>query len=90
MAVLAWVMMGLAIWHFAIWLPDRFVGGIVGAFLAAIVGSVILGFALAGFTMPSRDEVDVLTVLEGIPGAVIGMAILWFVGAAREPDAVPS
>ncbi len=33
MGMLAWVMMGLAIWHFTIWLPrDRFYGGIVGAF----------------------------------------------------------
>ncbi len=24
MAILAWVMMGLAVWHFAIWVPDRF------------------------------------------------------------------
>ena len=28
-------MMGLAIWHFTIFLPDRFWGGIVGAFLGA-------------------------------------------------------
>ena len=31
MGMLAWVMMGLAIWHFTIFLPDRFWGGIVGA-----------------------------------------------------------
>ena len=30
MGMLAWVMMGLAIWHFTIFLPDRFWGGIVG------------------------------------------------------------
>jgi hypothetical protein len=84
MAILAWVMMGLAVWHFAIWLPDRFVGGIVGAFIAAILGSVIFGFLVNGLSMPSRDEVDVLTALEGIPGAVIGMAIAWFIGSARE------
>ena len=34
MAVLAWVMMGLAIWHFTIFVDDRFWGGIVGAFIA--------------------------------------------------------
>ena len=84
MAILAWVMMGLAVWHFAIWLPDRFVGGIVGAFIAAILGSVIFGFLVNGLSMPSRDDVDVLTALEGIPGAVIGMAVAWFIGSARE------
>ena len=36
MGMLAWVMMGIAIWHFTIFLPDRFWGGIVGAFLGAL------------------------------------------------------
>ena len=40
MAALAWVMMGLAIWHFAIFIPDRFWGGIVGSLLCAVVGAV--------------------------------------------------
>ena len=37
MAMLGWVMMGLAIWHFTIFLPDRFWGGIVGAFVGSLV-----------------------------------------------------
>ena len=44
MGMLAWVMMGLALWHFTIWLPDRFWGGIVGAFVGALVGAVLFGF----------------------------------------------
>ena len=40
MGALAWVMMGLALWHFTIWLPDRYWGGIVGAFLGALIGAV--------------------------------------------------
>ena len=39
MGMLAWVMMGLALWHFTIWLPDRYWGGIVGAFIGALVGA---------------------------------------------------
>jgi hypothetical protein len=84
MAVLAWVMMGLAVWHFTVFVPDRFLGGIVGAFVAAILGSVIFGFIVSGFGMPSRDDVDVLTALEGIPGSIIGMGIAYAVGSARE------
>jgi hypothetical protein len=93
MAVLAWVMMGLAVWHFTVFVPDRFVGGIVGAFLAAIAGSIIFGFLVSGLSIPSRDDVDVLTALEGIPGALIGMGIAYVVGSAREAregDAVTS
>jgi hypothetical protein len=93
MAVLAWVMMGLAVWHFTVFVPDRFVGGIVGAFLAAIAGSVIFGVLVSGLSVPSRDDVDVLTALEGIPGAIIGMGIIYLIGSAqeaRDADAVPS
>ena len=43
MAMFAWVMMGLALWHFAIFIPDRFWGGIVGAFLGALVGGALIG-----------------------------------------------
>ena len=32
MSMLVWVMMGIAIWHFMVFVPDRFWGGIVGAF----------------------------------------------------------
>ena len=38
MNLLVWVMMGIAIWHFAVFVPDRFWGGIVGAFGAAALG----------------------------------------------------
>ena len=46
--MLVWVMMGIAIWHFAVFVPDHFWGGIVGAFVAAILGAVVIGLALAG------------------------------------------
>ena len=35
MGALVWVMMGIAIWHFTIFIPDRFWAGIVGAFIGA-------------------------------------------------------
>ena len=51
MGVLAWIMMGLAIWHFTIFLPDRFWGGIVGAFLGALVLAELQdGFNLIGIS----------------------------------------
>src|SRR5207249_1373441 len=46
MGMLGWVMMGLAIWHFTIFLPDRFWGGIVGAFLGSLVGAVVVGLII--------------------------------------------
>jgi hypothetical protein len=87
MGLLAWVIMGLAIWHFTIWLPDRFWGGIVGAFLGAIVGAVLVGLLIHGFSIPGRHNTHLVTALEGIPGALIGMAVIYAEGVRREQHA---
>lgn len=81
MNLLVWIMMGIAVWHFAVFVPDRFWGGIVGAFGAAAVGAVIFGLLLAGGDI---DDTSVVTAFEGIPGAVIGLAACWLYGARRE------
>jgi hypothetical protein len=87
MGMLAWTMMGLAIWHFTIFLPDRFWGGIVGAFLGALAGSILFGLAVNGFVIPGRDETEILTALQAIPGAVLGIAAVYFEGVRREKTA---
>lgn len=84
MGVLVWVMMGLAIWHFTIFLPDHYWGGIVGSFLAAMLGAVVFGLVVNGFSIPGNDDTTILTAAEGIPGAVIGLAICYAEGLRRE------
>jgi hypothetical protein len=84
MGMLAWVMMGLALWHFTIFLPDHFWGGIVGAFLGALIGAMVFGLIVNGGTIPGMDDTDILTALEAIPGTVIGIAIVYFEGIRRE------
>ena len=84
MAMLAWVMMGLALWHFTIFLPDHFWGGIVGAFLGALFGAVIFGLIVNGGSVPGQDDTHLLTALEAIPGAVAGIAAVYFEGLRRE------
>jgi hypothetical protein len=85
--MLAWVVMGLALWHFTIWLPDRSWGGIVGAFLGALVGAVLFGLIVNGFSIPGRHATHISTALEAIPGALIGMAIVYLVGVHQEREA---
>ena len=87
MGVLAWIMMGLAIWHFTIFLPDRFWGGIVGAFLGALAGAVIFGIAINGGTVPGRNDTELITALDAIPGAIAGIAAVYFAGVRRERQA---
>ncbi|MGC9220443.1 MAG: hypothetical protein ACP5H2_03690 [Solirubrobacteraceae bacterium] len=84
MGLLAWVIMGLAIWHFTIWLPDRHWGGIVGAFVGAIAGAALVGLAIHGFSIPGRHATHLVTALEGIPGALIGIGIMYAEGVRRE------
>jgi len=83
MGALAWIMMGLAIWHFTIFLPDRFWGGIVGAFLGAIFGAFIVAMILNGFSVPGESETELKTALEAIPGALIGIALVYAEGVRR-------
>lgn len=87
MALLGWAMMGIAIWHFTIFLPDRFWGGIVGAFVGAAIGSILVGLLISGLTVPARDETDILTVLYAVPGALAGIAAMYFEGVRRESAA---
>ncbi len=84
MGMLAWVMMGLALWHFTIWLPDRFYGGIVGALIGALIGSALFGWIVNGFEVPSRHATHLGTAVEAIPGTLIGLALVWFEGVRRE------
>ncbi len=93
MGLLGWVMMGLAIWHFTIFLPDRFWGGIVGAFVGALVGAIVVGLIIYGvkvsaFRVPGQKATDVGVVLYAIPGAVLGIAAMYILGVRREGRAV--
>ena len=81
MGLVVWVMMGIAVWHFTVFLPDRFWGGIVGAFVGALVGAMICGVLVNGFTVPGESDTHVLQALEAIPGTLIG--IVWFEGVRR-------
>jgi hypothetical protein len=84
MGMLAWVIMGLALWHFTIWLPDRYWGGIVGAFLGAIIGAALFGFIVNGFVIPGRHATHITTALEAIPGTLIGIGLVYAEGVRRE------
>jgi hypothetical protein len=79
--LLAWAMMGIAIWHFAVFVPDHFWGGIVGAFAFAVAGALLTGVILAGGEI---DDASLVTALEAIPGTVLGLGVSYFIGKRRE------
>jgi hypothetical protein len=90
MGLLAWVCMGLALWHFTIWLPDRSYGGIVGAFLGALIGAAAFGFIVNGLHIPGRHATHLTTALEAIPGALIGMGVVYLLGVRSEQAHTPA
>ena len=85
MALFIWTMVGLALWHFTVFLPDNFYGGIVGAFCGALLGSIIFGL-LINLGVPGQDDINLLTGFEAIPGALDRDAA--YVVAGRAPVAL--
>jgi hypothetical protein len=83
-SVFVWAMVGIAIWHFTILVPDKFTGGIVGAFLAALAGAFVTGYLLPSPGVPGHNPPGLQEALWPIPGAAIGLALLYRHGARRE------
>ena len=84
MGALVWAMTGLALWHFSIFVPDRFWSGIVGAFVGALIGSILFGLLISGFSVPGNYDLSLTTAIEAIPGALAGMAAVYFIGVRQE------
>jgi hypothetical protein len=85
MAVLVWLTMGIALWHFTVFLPDRFWQGIVGAFVGAVLGSLAVGAIVLIIDGQSIGNTTIGTALSAIPGTAIGLGIVWLIGS-REPQ----
>ena len=83
MNVLVWVIMGIAVWHFAVFVPDHFYGGIVGAFCGALLGANIFGIIVNLGSIPGESGTDLLTGVEAIPGTLIGLGIMWWLGVRQ-------
>jgi ABC-type Fe3+ transport system permease subunit len=87
MALIVFFIMGIAIWHFAVFVPDRFWQGIVGAFLGAVLGSVIFGWIVQEASGKTLGETDLSTALIAVPGTLIGLAIVYAIGMRSEEHA---
>jgi hypothetical protein len=79
--------MGIALWHFTVFLPDHFWQGIVGAFLGSVIGALIFGAIVEVISGRGLGTTDVATALTAIPGVVIGLAVVWVIGVRQEQAA---
>ena len=68
MALVVWFTMGIALWHFTVFMPDRFWQGIVGAFLGAVARrGGLRRRSLQTITGRGLGETDLGTALTGGP-----------------------
>jgi hypothetical protein len=84
MAVVVFFIMGIALWHFTVFVPDRFWQGIVGAFIGAVLGSVIFGLIVQNLSGKEMGDTDLSTALIAVPGTLIGLAIVYAIGVRSE------
>jgi outer membrane lipoprotein SlyB len=87
MAVLVWFTLGVALWHFTVFIPDRFWGGIVGAFIGAVLGAMVSGVAAQIAVGKSIGETDIATLIYAIPGTLIGLAVVYGIGVRQGVEA---
>jgi hypothetical protein len=83
-SVLVWAMIGIALWHFAVLVPDRFVGGIIGAFIAATAGALVTGYLLPIPGEPAANPPGVMQAVWALPGSVAALVASYVWGARRE------
>jgi uncharacterized membrane protein YeaQ/YmgE (transglycosylase-associated protein family) len=84
MSIAVWAMIGIACWHFAVLVPDRFWGGIIGAFLAAVAGALLSGFLLPSPGIPNTNPPGLEGALWAIPGSIGALIASFFYGAYRD------
>lgn len=84
MSMLVWVMVGIALWHFTVFLPDHFYGGIVGAFLVAVAGAALCGFLVSGLTIPGEGDTHLLQAFDAVPGTLLALGASYFLGARKD------
>ena len=84
MALIVFFIMGIALWHFTVFVPDRFWQGIVGAFVGAVFGSVVFGWIVQELSGKTLGETDLSTALIAIPGTLIGLGVVYAIGLRSE------
>lgn len=87
MALVVFFTMGIALWHFTVFIPDHFWQGIVGAFIGAVLGSIVFGLIIQEASGKSLGDTDLSTALIAIPGVLLGLGVVYAIGVRSERQA---
>ena len=86
MSIFVWSMVSIALWHFTIFVPDRFAGGIIGAFLAAWLGGMGSGFAFSGMEFPEHNPPGMKEAVFALPGSIGALLACYWFGSRRSGE----
>ena len=50
---------------------------------------MVFGLIVSGFTIPGRNDTELVQAFEAIPGAVLALAASWFYGSRTEGEHRP-
>ena len=62
---------------------DKFTGGIIGAFLAALLGALASGYALPAPGLPTENPPGLSEAIWALPGSLIALAGSYVWGARK-------
>lgn len=86
MSVFVWAMIGVALRSHSVLVPDRFCGGIIGALVAAVAGTLVSGYLLPSPGVPTdnppRDHV-------AVANSGTDHRPIWNLSIRRSPQAPP-
>jgi uncharacterized membrane protein YeaQ/YmgE (transglycosylase-associated protein family) len=84
LSIFVWAMIGIACWHAAVLVPDRFWGGIIGAFAAAVAGAFLSGYLLPEPGIPASNPPGAGAAVWAMPGSVIALLVSYLYGARQD------
>ncbi|MCB0861985.1 MAG: hypothetical protein KDB66_02090 [Solirubrobacterales bacterium] len=88
MSIVIWFTVALALWHFTIFVPDRFWQGIIGALIGCVVGGMISGAIVELILGNGLADTDLITFLAAVPGTALGAWVVYRIGVRQGTEPI--
>jgi len=87
-SVLVWLSFGFACWHCCVFVPDKFIGGILGALAVSLMGAIVGGLLLPTPGIPGGKPPGLMTVFGPLVGAPLALGVSYALGRRAQPEGV--